>query len=509
MDPLVKAALTGTLEDTPERSAINTSFDSVSRAIPPGDRERQLLLEAGARAVYHQAGYIPQTIDVQEAPPADDMPAPTPPATELLKHIMTDAETEIQVLAFERLRAARLRLPPELLPIALDMRDETLRPLLRPILDKRGIWLSQFNPAWAWVGEITGWLLADAEALWREGTTARRLEALRWVRGADPRLAGQWVEAAWKGEKAELRVELVKCLEVNLGSEDEPLLERALDDRSGSVRSAAAETLRQLANSALVGRMAERADAMIAYTKGALNITLPATLDAAWQRDGIVARTAGRKQDGSWWLGQVLADVPPSHWEARFGLSPETLVALAAPTKWGLPLLEGWTRAASNFHDQSWLVALATFWSQPLKRRDLQQSAGGLYTLLAPQLPQSLQEEAAMKLLGDTTESESGLSQTLSLVAHPWSEALGQAYLGGLQAFVAQLDQKSKSANPWDDTLTIAAIALPPACVGAASQPLTVPKGNHNWSIQRFQRQLDDFASTLQLRARIDKEIPS
>jgi hypothetical protein len=515
MDPHVKAAPTGVLEDTPEPAITGALFESLGRAIPSDDKERRLLLEAGARAIYYQAGYIPQTIATQEMAPTEEVPACSPEAAEMLKHILADTETELQVLALERLRAANLRLPPELLPTALDMPDENIRRLLRPLIGKRGVWLSEFNPAWAWVREESGatdgtFSLADAETLWREGIAARRLEALRWVRATDARLAGQWVEAAWKGEKAELRVELVRALHVDLGPDDESLLERAVDDRAGSVRSEAAETLRRLPNSALMGRMAERADAMIAYTKDALNIKLPATLDVAWQRDGIVTQTAGRKGEGSWWLVQVLANVPPSHWEARFNISPEALVALAASSKLGLPLLEGWTRAASDFGEESWLIALAEFWSQPIQRRDLQQRAGDMYTLLAPHLPQSLQEETVMKLLDDMASESSGPTflEAISKVTRPWSEALGEAYLRGLRAFVAQLDQKSKSAEPWDDTLSLAGVALPPACWSAAREPLTVPKDNHNWYIQHFQRLLDDFASTLQLRARIDKEIP-
>jgi hypothetical protein len=133
-----------------------------------------------------------------------------------------------------------------------------------------------------------------------------------------------------------------------------------------------------------------------------------------------------------------------------------------------------------------------------------------MYTLLAPHLPQSLQEETVIKLLSDMASEPSGPTflEAISKVACPWSEALGEAYLGGLRAFVAHLDQKSKSGSPWDDTLSLAATALPPACWGVAREPLTVPKDNHNWYIQHFQRLLDDFASTLQLRARIDKEIP-
>ena len=514
MDPLVKVALTGNLTESPERAATDTSFDALRNVIPSGDKERHLLLEAGARAIFQQAGYMPETIGIEEALTAEDMPACSPAAAELLRHILADAETEIQILALGRLREARVRLSPELLPAALDIRDEQIRRLIRMLIGKRGAWLSQFNPAWEWVSDEPGtadeWSLADAETFWQEGTGVRRLEALHWVRATDPRRAGQWVEAAWKREKAEVRALLVKALQVNLGPLDEPLLERALDDRAGSVRSVAAETLLQLPNSALVRRMVERADTMLSYMKGALSITLPATLDASWQRDGIVAHMAGRKEEGAWWMGQVLANVPPSHWEARFAISPEALVALAAPTKWGLPLLEGWTRAAAGFGESSWLVVLAEFWSQPIKRRDLQQRAGDMYTLLAPHLPQSLQEKAVMRLLGDMAAAPSGPSfyEAVSQVARPWSEALGEEYLRGLRAFVAQLDQKSKSAEPWDDTLTIASAALPAGCVMEACEPLTVPKDNHNWYIQHFQRQLDDFASTLQLRTRIDKEIP-
>jgi hypothetical protein len=61
--------------------------------------------------------------------------------------------------------------------------------------------------------------------------------------------------------------------------------------------------------------------------------------------------------------------------------------------------------------------------------------------------------------------------------------------------------------GPWDESLAVAATALPADILSAACEPLVVPGDRHNWYTQQFQRQLDGFQNTMRLRARIEKEI--
>ena len=295
MDPLVRSALIGIREGSEADSATGTAIDSLP--LPSSGRERELLLKAGARAIYAMSGYVPAKIAAMEATTAEDLPICTPLVAELFKALLTRSEDELPAMAFTRMREARLVLAPHLLPMALDTRDAETRRLLHPLLGKRGLWLSRFNPAWLWASEMLeappGSVPANAQVLWQEGSRDQRIEVLRRVRAADPGLAREWILATWRREKAELRAELLPALKVHLSPADEPLLEQALDDRAGGVRAAAAEILRTLSTSAFAGRMLARADSLLTYSKGVLHASPPTSIDAVWQRDGISARPGG------------------------------------------------------------------------------------------------------------------------------------------------------------------------------------------------------------------------
>jgi hypothetical protein len=170
-------------------------------------------------------------------------------------------------------------------------------------------------------------------------------------------------------------------------------------------------------------------------------------------------------------------------------------------------LLEGWTRAAVDCGGDSWLVPLGTFWSRTAKSQDMRLRAGEMYTLLGPLLPPSLQEEPAIRLI-QTPDTATGpyFAEAISSVGQPWSMTLGEEYLRGLRAFVSGLTGKSTKMEPWNESLAVAAIALPAECL-AAGEPLIVPGDKHNWYAQQFQRQLDGFQNTMRLRAQIEKEI--
>jgi hypothetical protein len=435
--------------------------------------------------------------------------------TELMKLVFSHSDDQFQILTFRRLQESAVSLSPELLPLALAVRDKEKQRLLYPLLGKRGHWLSQFNPAWSWVSEILdvpdGTAPADAQERWQEGSDESRLEILRLIRSLEPGRAREWILESWKQEKAEFRVEMVRVLKAHLGAEDEPLLESALDDRAAGVRAASAETLRSLTASALAARLLARADLMMTCTSGVLKVTPPAAIDGSWQRDGIISRAGSQKGERSSWLVQVISCVPPDHWELRFGMTPEALVAAAVQTRWESALLEGWTQSAVTSGNDSWIVPLWNRWAEPGDKGEIRQRCDQMIALLAPHLPFPLQEETALRLLRDPSSARPGdpsFSLALTSVAAPWTHLLGEEYLAGLQAFVAQLDQKSTSADPWGDTLSFAATALPVDCLSGAAQPLlVVPDENRNWYIQQFQRALDAFQNVVELRASIEKEL--
>jgi hypothetical protein len=516
MDTFVATALVGTAQAGAREATTGTPVDALAAALAAGDAERRLLLQAGARAIYQRAGYVPARVAALPPPaPQELLPACSPAAALLLTPLLAGMYDDLLPEALERLRQAGLRLPYDLLPAALGLRTNALRALVAPLLGARGRWLAGFNPAWSWVGQTLGDMTndvpADAETIWNEGSAGQRVAVLRRLRAVDVAKAREWVAAVWKSEKAETRAEMLKASEIGLGAEDEPLLEAALDDRAAGVRAAAPTLLARLPGSAFAGRVRERADAMLLWKDGKLDARPPKTLDPAALRDGIAEQASQAKGQRAYWLMQTLALVPPGHWEEHFGQSAEALIAAAADSDWSLALLEGLSRAALAFTDARWATALWSFWRQwggKGKRSDIG-ARDELLQAFMPLVPRELAEHFALHLLTDpSAQSEAEAYEVLDALPRPWSAAFGAAYLYDLRLFLASLDAKSTDAVPWDRTLAAAAHALPLDCFAAVLEPFTLPEDNKNWYIVNFGRQLETFADTLRIRQRLFEEIP-
>ena len=90
------------------------------------------------------------------------------------------------------------------------------------VLGERGPWLAAQNPNWGWAVATRG--SVDDETTWEEGAPGERVSTLRRVRDRDPALGLAWVQDAWKSEKADARIAMVKELETGLSSGDEKFL---------------------------------------------------------------------------------------------------------------------------------------------------------------------------------------------------------------------------------------------------------------------------------------------
>lgn len=518
MRDLLTTALVGTAQAGAAQSpTTGTPADALLAALPEGETERRLLLAAGSDAMYHQAGYTPTPLAILPAPAPEELLAVCSPGTALLLHqLFAGQQSELLTEALERLAQAGLRLPAEMLPLALSVRDKQQRAALLPVIGERGRWLARLNPAWSWVQDLdVGEADAgpeEAETIWQEGTPAQRIAVLRRVRATTPERGREWVAAVWKQEKADLRVELVRALETGLSLDDEAFLEAALDDRSSNVRAAAAELLMNLPGSAYVTRITARADAMLDVAGDKLSVEPPKQLTKDAVRDGIGEKPPAGGEAQASWLVDIMSRVPPDHWRERFGRDPAELIS-AAPSPWRVPLLEGWTYAAVTFGAHDWAPSLWELWSDPPKKSRARGPQRGDYddlrNAVAPLLPRDVAESRAVAAIETTLNGKpQELEEVLSPLAQPWSQALGDAYLRGLAAFCGRLDAKTKSLWPFDDTLEMAARALPPECFATALTPLTLPAGSKHWAMNYFRQQQDAFADVIRLRQRIVEEIP-
>ena len=518
MHTIATTALVGTARQDQPALTTDSPVDTLIAQFPAGEAERALLLSAGALTIYRQAGKVAESIpEMPVSAKAEQRPACSLSVSMLLHRMLLGEHNDLLPEALERLDKAGLRLPYELLPMALALHTSKLRDAVYPVLGERGSWLSQFNPAWSWVNgyvpHLESAFPSDAETIWQEGTTTQRCEILRRLRAIDAGKARAWLESAWKQEKAEVRLELLQTLEIGLSAEVEPFLERILDDRAASVKSAVPRLLARIPTSAFAERMRSRVDAILTYTQGKLKLKLPTTFDITWQRDGIAEKPQAGLGERAWWLIQLLAFVPPAHCEEQWQAGPGELIAAADADKFGKSIIEGWSRAAQLFSERQWLSPLWDWWQQQQGKKKL----GGTTisdmrdTLIAYLPSREAEAKVQQMFINSTLPEDTDWDDLLAELPIPWSGEFSEAYLRTLRNHVASLQTGGKNyypySDPWYNSLERAALGLPASCFAAAVTPWALPNVANDWQIEQWRQQLQVFTETLRTRQRLIEEI--
>ncbi len=495
LDTLTRLATLGTAR-SPAPEALPGLEGQVLRALEGMPAERRILLAAGARAVGRAAGRKLPVLDTREdvAPP-DTREVCPPRVSAVLTELLVSNEGDVLREAFERMNRARHRLPPELLPRVLGLKDSAVRAAAEPVLGERGQWLARQNPEWGPAAPTTD--TTEAERVWAEGGPEERRAALSRARRGDPARARTWVQSTWAQEKAEHRARFLACLDVGLSPEDEPLLELGRTDRAATVREVARYLLAQLPESAFARRMAERARAVLVWEKpGTLRVQLPNTWDAEAERDGLDKPPAGVGQSEHWLL-RLLEAVPLRAWEAWFEATPEQLLAAAARTDHGVALSEGWALALRLGPSSPWASALLAFWSRCESKVLDAERAQLLAISVLEQLPPEERAARALRILA-RAESLPSLDRALSLVPTPWPAKLGSAWLQALR----ELHDTSTRATALLGALRHASLALPPECLASATEPYELPPPLSHWGPQ-----LHRFQQTVSLRRILYEEL--
>ena len=524
MDSIVSTAIVGTGQVNNQEISTGTPIDTLTAHPSAGEIERKLLLTAGSLAIYQQAGRIPEQGPEPPQPAASEsIPACSAKVGHLLEGLFQGAQRELLPEALHRLKQAGQRLPYELLPLALGYgaQSKEIRPALFAILGERGRWLSQFEKTWVWVAQF----LASEETLWQEGTLGQRCQILTRVRSVEPAKAREWLADVWKKEKAEARAELLATFETGLSAEDEPFLEKALDDRSEAVREISAGFLAHIPASAFMQRMLARADAMLTYTHGTFSITLPTDIDASWQRDGIEKPSNRSTDPQTWYARQVLALIPPTHWEERFSIVPAEIIADLIVKKdkmhtatsknafmeterestIGELLLVCWLYAATRFESPRWVEPLWGWWCknpETYPMRDI--SSASIYRALGKCLPQKVAEKYVQLEVFQKQSEQWAL--VIEALPTPWSADFGDDCLDALRSYIFGLDDKSYPGGSWQMAFTRVALALPPACFEAALGPWQIPEPT-TWQIQQWKNQLKTFTALVRKRQQLHKDI--
>lgn len=447
-DDLLGAALVGTARRTFTLDQLD--LPGVQDVSVDG-AEATLLAAAALTAGYRRAGWTPPVWRGTLAAPADadDRPECSPTAAQLLellldRTIRVEGGTELITLHWLTAARAAGRRPPHAKTVDLlrfGTANTATRPLVRDVVGTRGAWLAQHNPSWRWAAPVP---VADVVERFTTATRAERLALLTDLRATEPDFARTLVEDTWADEQAATRAGLLDTFHIGLSIRDEPLLERALDDRAASVRAAAAALLDRLPESARAARMRDRATALITVRRKKPHVELPAEPDAAARRDGVTDhREPGHGRSASW-LIQIVAATPLSTWDTA-------LIAHAEQD-----VLTGWTKAALRQRNQEWLTALAEHQPGPelvaaltpdtatallAKQKKLDARFGGLLAAAPGPWPAKFSTDLVNKLRAQRAE------QVLQLAAAALTEHLHPAALAAVEAWLLTIDADRRPAR--------------------------------------------------------------
>jgi hypothetical protein len=349
-------------------------------------------------------------------------------------------------------------LPPQWLPVALDALTPAARTEYAAVLGNAAQWLASRNLHWI----LHTRNQQPSEERWQTGTLDERRAELKTQRELDPAVARSSVQSTWADDPPEAREAFVTLLLTGLSAEDESLLESALDDKRKGVRLAAAECLSRLPQSAHGQRIRARLEPLVVLEdkksgllgglrKRKLNIELPAALDKRMARDGVEAKPPAQRKIGEriFWLSQMIAMVPPTHWSSRFSCDAATFIATALATEYASELLNALSAAVARHPTREWVDALAAAWlGSDADTQTIAQSIAALASV-APEAHRATFLESHLREVAPR-RFDVGFS-ILQLVDLPWTPAVTTLALDGLAASVrADKQQWSHARNAFD-----------------------------------------------------------
>ena len=353
-----------------------------------------------------------------------------------VRWLLTDAPQRLQIDWLQHLAAAGWRLPPSLLPLALDaaQRASVLRPAVLAVLGERGRWLARHHRTWRYATEnVSSADSTPLETRWQEGTLAQRLQLLRDERQSQPSAARERLQASLADLPAKERAELLAVLQTGLSAEDDALLTRlASQDRSRDVRHIARGLLVQLPDSAISQRAGARlAPYLSLQTDQRWVIAPPEAADPSWKDEGIEAARPAHDKLGerAWWLYQLARQVPLSWWPQHTGMAPDALLQWVHTNDWADAVVRAWwevLRAAPiSATTMAWCKAFLDHWPS----KAMQDTQAAVLALL----PAAEREPYWHSTLQAMTKPQQGeLEEILQQViaAHPPGQYVSQALSG-------------------------------------------------------------------------------
>lgn len=363
---IVAAAILGTERRPFSPPALGGEIDEILASLGDSSNEDALLSSAAILTSWRAAGVLPestaQTCFVAEAPPEEKPVCPSV-ASRILRDALQETPISEVTSLLQIVAGAGAIVPAGLLPELLRMGASSteLRPFIAQTMGQRGAWLAHLRDDWSY---ILGQTIGHDDSAW-EDKLAVRVAYLTEVRRKDPARARELLAGVWKSDPAAARRDLLSTFETGLCTEDEEMLERALDDRSKEVRTAAFGLLAQLPDSSFANRMCERARGAIRFSKGLLktrfDVEPPEEIDGPAKRDGLDLDHLPRSVQGGQRanaLCGVARATPLSLWTVETGCDPRKLLNLSSHSDWKVAIETGWCEAAISQRNCEWALAL-------------------------------------------------------------------------------------------------------------------------------------------------------
>jgi len=472
-------------------------------AQPAQTTECRFLTSVAAFDVYQRAGHMPSERS-QEVPHAnaETMPRTAAGAASLLGRVLNGPQAHVLPEYLQLCARSGQRVHERYLPDLLDLaaRDEALAPLVTPVLGERGRWLATLNPAWSK-------LFADSTGgdVWETGSRAQRARLLQRQRASDPNAARTRLEAVWASEPPEERAAFLATLREGLSPLDEPLLEKALDDKRKEVREVAADLLARLPLSALCRRNIDRLKPLVKAKRPMLGkmtvqIELPPDTFKDWARDGLAPKPLLEGLgDRATMLARLIGATPLAFWHEHAGQNAAEIAALTAKSEWRDAILLGLAAASTRQEDAATAKAVATAWLQIEKSPVLPHHDAMLQDLIAV-LPGETREALAAPFLANRKALDArALYLLLKASTHAWSHEFSRTFVrtlldyvnatGGYSGYDAQQLLGDQVALRVDPALAPAANLLAQGAPDVRSNAL------------------DKFLATLQCRFDLHKEL--
>ncbi len=469
------------------------------RSLGSAEREAALLSASAVAGLYETAGRKLGSL------PAASLRAPSAPETQPQWSSLSSAH--LQEILFGRYRhgeilsqwlraavAAGRVSRPDLLPDLLEAgrKSADVRDLISQVIGERGRWLAGCNPEWSYVSAPPRSLQnpEQVHSLWETGTRTERVILLTEYRHVDRAAARALVEETWATDPPEDRAAFIDALNQGAGLEDEPLLERALDDRRKEVRTAAAALLSKIPASKLSSRMQDRAIAAISLKRSLLSpekieLTLPAECDAAMIRDGVEPKShdAGVGERAHWFR-ETLARTSPTVLCERLGRTRAQLLQMATRSEWKVVLVTGLKSAALRFGDAELIRELLRIC---LADAEIMRAVGGIRALnLAAILPRDEVENIAIGAIKSPISraaSHYAIDLIITIV-EGWSIELTAAIAGFVSMGMNECAPNSAEAWVYKDILDRISWLAPTQIAEQVSAVFSSKSGGEDW--QRY-----------------------